>query len=122
MKMKVVNNYYPESFTISANAKIKVYNLSSPRTGEPVKNQFAIRVPMAGIVKFQSYDTLCASYDTDCRILTLYPAAFGYSVTTSRYTRVFLENECGINADEARILFMQNRDNIGDDCPLYIQI
>ena len=120
--MKVINNYYPESLNIPANAEIRVSNLASPRTGEPVKNQFAIRVPMAGIIKFQSYNTLCASYDRDCRVLTLYPAAFGYSVTTSRYTRVFLENECGLNANEARLLFMQNRDNIGEDCPLYIQI
>lgn len=120
--MKVTTNYYPESLNIPASAKIKVYNLNSPRTGEPVKNQFCIRVPLAGVVKFQSYNTLCASYDTDCRVLTLYPAAFGFSVTTSKYTRVFLENECGIDADAARLLFMQNRDNIGEDCPLYIQI
>lgn len=120
--MKVTNNYFPQSLTIPANAKIKVYNLSSPRTGEPVKNQFAIRIPMAGIVKFQSYNTLCASYDTDCKVLTLYPAAFGYSVTTSRYTRVFLEDECGIDADRAREFFMANRNNISDDCPIYIQV
>lgn len=120
--MKVIINYHPEGLTIPANAKIKVSNLASPRTGEPVKNQFCIRIPLAGIVKFQSYNTLCASYDLDCKVLTLYPAAFGYSVTTSKYTRAFLENECGIDADEARLLFMQNRDSIGEDCPLYIQI
>lgn len=120
--MKVITNYYPENMDIPANARIKVTNFASPRTGEPVKNQFCIRVPLAGVVKFQSYDTLCASYDLDCKVLTLYSAAFGYSVTTSKYTRVFLEDECGIDADAARLLFMQNRDNIGEDCPLYIQI
>lgn len=119
--MKVIINYHPEGMNIPANARIKVTNLASPRTGEPVKNQFCISVPLAGIFKFQSYNTLCASFDIDCNVLTLYPAAFGYSVTTSKYTRVFL-NDLGIDADEARLLFMQNRDSIGEDCPLYIQI
>lgn len=119
--MKVINNYFPESLNIPANAKIRVYNLPSPRTGEAVKNQFVINIPAAGVVKFQSYNATCIAYDIDCKILTLYPAAFGYSVTTSKYSRVFLE-EWNIDADRVREIFMQNKNIISDNCPLYIQI
>ena len=75
--MERINNYFPENVNILGDAKISVYNLSSPRTGEPVKNQFCISIPLAGITRFQSYDTTCLVYDRDCRVLTVYPEEIG---------------------------------------------
>ena len=121
--MKRINNYFPENVTISGNAKIRVYNLSSPRTGDPVKNQFCISIPLAGITCFQSYETTCLVYDRDNRILTVYPEAFDYSVTTSKYSRAFLRDEIGIpdeKIDEIRRL--AKTESFGRDCPLYIQM
>ena len=89
-------NYFPANITIPVNAKISVKNLPSPRTGEPVKNQFCISIPLAGITCFQSYDTTCLVYDRECYVLTVYPEAFGYSVTTSKYSRAFLRDEIGL--------------------------
>ena len=119
--MKRINNYFPESLTIPASAKIAVYNLTSPRTGEAVKNQFCIRVPLAGVVRFQSYNTTCLCYDSDTRILTVYPEAFGYSMTTTKYSKQFLREE--LNLSEAYILEivkMAKTEDFGRDCPLYI--
>ena len=121
--MKRINNYFPENITIPVNAKIKVYNLSSPRTGEPVKNQFCISVPLAGITCFQSYDTTCLVYDRECYVLTVYPEAFNYSVTTSKYSRAFLRDEIGLDdstVDDIRKI--AKTESFGRDCPLYIQL
>ena len=121
--MKRINNYFPENITISVNAKIRVYNLSSPRTGEPVKNQFCISVPLAGITCFQSYDTTCLVYDRECYVLTVYPEAFGYSVTTSKYSRAFLRDEIGLDdSDIDQIRKLAKTESFGCDCPLYIQL
>ena len=119
--MKRIDNYFPENIVIPGNAKIKVYNLSSPRTGDPVKNQFCISIPLSGITRFQSYNTTCLAYDRDCRILTVYPEAFGYSVTTSKYSKVFLREE--LNLSEAHILEivkLAKTEDFGRDCPLYV--
>lgn len=51
-------NIHPETFPISIHDSMKVYNLSSPRSGNPVANQFAVRVG-TWLVKFQSYNTTC---------------------------------------------------------------
>ena len=116
-------NYFPENIAISGNAKISVKNLSSPRTGEPVKNQFCISVPLAGITRFQSYNTICLSYDRDCRVLTVYPEAFGYSVTTFKYSRAFLRDEIGLrDQDIDQIRKLAKSESFGRDCPLYIQL
>ena len=115
-------NYFPENLTISGAAKIEVCNLSSPRTGEPVKNQFCIRIPLAGITRFQSYETTCLVYDHNNCVLTVYPEAFGYSVTTSKYSRAFLRDELGLldsEIDEIRKL--AKTESFGRDCPLFIQ-
>ena len=121
--MKRINNYFPESLTIPGNAKISVKNLSSPRTGEPVKNQFCISVPLAGITRFQSYNTICLSYDRDCHVLTVYPEAFGYSVTTSKYSRAFLRDEIGLDDSTVdNIRKIAKTESFGRDCPLYIQL
>ena len=121
--MKRINNYSPENVNIPCNAKISVKNLLSPRTGEPVKNQFCISVPAAGITRFQSYNTVCLSYDRDCHVLTVYPEAFGYSVTTSKYSRSFLRDEIGLaDSDIDNIRKLAKSESFGRDCPLYIQM
>ena len=121
--MKRINNYFPENITIPVNAKITVHNLCSPRTGEPVKNQFCINIPLAGITRFQSYETTCLVYDRDCRVLTVYPEAFGYPVTTSKYSRAFLRDEIGLDDSEIdQIRKLAKNESFGRDCPLFIQI
>ena len=121
--MKRINNYFPENINIPCNAKIRVYNLSSPRTGEPVKNQFCISVPLAGITHFQSYDTTCLVYDWECSVLTVYPEAFGYSNTTSKYSRAFLRDEIGFSdSDIDEIRKLAKTESFGRDCPLFIQL
>ena len=116
-------NYFPENINIPCNVKINVKNLSSPRTGEPVKNQFCISVPLAGITCFQSYDTTCLVYDQECYVLTVYPEAFGYSVTTSKYSRAFLRDEIGLDdSDVDNIRKIAKTESFGHDCPLYIQL
>lgn len=121
--MKRINNYFPENITIPVNAKISVRNLPSPRTGEPVKNQFCINIPLAGITRFQSYNTTCLVYDRECYVLTVYPEAFGYSVTTSKYSRAFLRDEIGLDdSDVDEIRKLAKSESFGRDCPLYIQM
>lgn len=121
--MKRINNYFPESLTIPASAKIAVYNLTSPRTGEAVKNQFCIRIPFAGVVRFQSYNTTCLVYDIDCRVLTVYPEAFGYSMTTTKYSKQFLRDELGLAEGELlEVVRMAKTEDFGRDCPLFIEL
>ena len=120
--MKRINNYFPENITIPVNVKISVKNLSSPRTGKPVKNQFCISIPLAGITCFQSYDTTCLVYDQECYVLTVYPEAFNYSVTTSKYSRAFLRDEIGLaDSDIDDIRKLAKTESFGRDCPLFIQ-
>lgn len=119
--MKRINNYFPESFIIPGNAKIKVYNLASPRTGDPVKNQFCISIPLAGVVRFQSYSTTCLCYDRDTRTLTVYPEAFNRSMTTTKYSKQFLRDELGLSEyDILEVVKMGKTEDYGRDCPLYI--
>lgn len=121
--MERTYNYFPENVTISGNAKISVKNLSSSRTGDPVKNQFCINIPLAGITCFQSYDTTCLVYDRECYVLTVYPEAFNYSVTTSKYSRAFLRDEIGLDdSDVDNIRKIAKTESFGRDCPLYIQL
>ena len=121
--MKRINDYFPENITIPVDAKIAVHNLCSSRTGEPVKNQFCINIPLAGITQFQSYNTTCLVYDRECYVLTVYPEAFGYSVTTSKYSRAFLRDEIGLDdSDINKIRKLAKNESFGRDCPLYIQL
>ena len=121
--MKRINNYFPANVNIPIDAKISVKNLSSPRTGEPVKNQFCIFIPLAGITHFQSYDTTCLVYDWECRVLTVYPEAFSYSNTTSKYSRAFLRDEIGLDdSDVDNIRKLAKTESFGRDCPLYLQL
>lgn len=119
--MKRTNNYFPESQIIPATAKISVSNLTSSRSGEAVKNQFVIRHSY-DFISFQSYNTLCLTYDNVCRVLTVYPEAFNYSATTSKYSKKFILEELWLSVSEfEEIKKMAKSEDFGRDCPLYIQ-
>ncbi len=68
---------------------LKVRNMESPRTGQPVANQFIIRGD-DGTLTFQSYRTTIATEDAHGRV-TLDDGALDYSVTTSKYLYRFLD-------------------------------
>lgn len=61
---------------------MKVYNLTSPRSGAPVANQFEIRDDVNNTIYFQSYETMIAKKQG-------YSYTIGddwnYSNTTNRY-------------------------------------
>ena len=69
--------------------KIKVYNMSSPRTGNPVANQFKIHTDEG--VFFQSYRSIIAfiPHNPDNKI-QLDEKYWNYSRTTSKYLHQFL--------------------------------
>ena len=72
-----------------------VKNLTSPRSGRTVANQFDIVSDNAGIIgeyAFQSYGSLCASLkrtENGLYKLTIYRDGF-YSRTTAKYLRAWL--------------------------------
>lgn len=80
--------------------KVKVYNLESPRTGNPVANQFVIKQTYklkdgnnATVEFFQSYDSVIAKRVTNGYwnvTVTLDPDYWDYSVTTLKYLKQFL--------------------------------
>ena len=69
----------------------KVYPLRSPRSGEPVRNQYTIKTLEK--ICFQSYDSLIAVYNTETEKLTL-GCNYDYSVTTSKYLHEWLKTYC----------------------------
>nr|BAR36771.1 hypothetical protein [uncultured Mediterranean phage uvMED] len=68
--------------------KIKVYPLTSPRSGESVKNQFEIYTPKGRY--FQSYKSMIAFVDNSGNIY-LDEFYHNYSRTTSKYLTQFLD-------------------------------
>jgi len=64
-----------------------VKNLTSPRSGEPVKNQFVIDVD--GVETFQSYQTAIAKNRSGMFTIS---SNYNYSVTTSRYFNQWLKS------------------------------
>lgn len=124
--MERINNYFPENDNVGYSPvadAIKVHNLISSRTGEPIKNQFVIHYPVALVRKFQSYDTICLTWDGISRVLTVFPEAFGYSVTTSKYSRSFLRDEIGFDDSTIdQIKKLAKTESFGRDCPLFIQL
>lgn len=85
--------------------QVNVNNLTSPRTGNPVANQFEIRVGDA--IYFQSYRTMIAKKEGG--VITLDSNALDYSRTTSKYLYQFLgmdrkeilkDIKCGIIKEE----------------------
>ena len=80
---------------------VHVTPLASPRSGEPVKNQYSIE--LIDCVAFQSYDTLIAIYDKSADRLTV-GRRYDFSVTTSKYLGVWLrENVPGWAATARRL-------------------
>jgi len=72
-----------------------VRQMTSPRTGNPVANQFEIRTPKG--VFFQSYKSIIALVDNNNNII-LDEYFYDYSRTTSKYLTQFL----GLNTQERR--------------------
>lgn len=68
--------------------KFKVYPLTSPRSGESVKNQFEIYTPKGRY--FQSYRSMIAFVDNNGKIY-LDEYFYNYSRTTSKYLTQFLD-------------------------------
>ena len=124
--MERIYNYFPQNDNIGYSPvtdSIKVHNLISGRSGESVRNQFIIHYQSALVKKFQSYDTICLVWDDISCVLTVYPEAFGYSVTTSKYSRAFLRDEIGLDdSDIDQIRKLAKTESFGRDCPLYIQL
>lgn len=67
---------------------MKVYNMTSSRTGNAVANQFDISHD--GKIYFQSYDSLIACYDYESGILTL-GKYWDYSNTIIKYFHQWME-------------------------------
>ena len=124
--MKRIYNYFPGNDNIGYSPvtdSIKCHNLISSRSGESVRNQFVISYPCALGRKFQSYDTICLTWDGVSRVLTVYLEAFGSSVTTSKYSRSFLRDEIGLDdSDIDDIRKLAKTESFGKDCPLFIQL
>lgn len=78
--------------------KIKVYNLESPRSGNPVANQYEIETDKYYI--FQSYNTIIAKKERGfLGKVILDPYYWNYSRTTLKYLKQFL----GINISSKEI-------------------
>lgn len=69
---------------------MRVYNMSSPRTGREVCNQFVIE--NGGVTVFQSYNSTIAEIDRFNRTITIYPD-WNYSRTTGKYRNEFFYEE-----------------------------
>jgi hypothetical protein len=67
---------------------IKVYNLNSPRTGNPVANQYEIITKDYYI--FQSYNSIIAKRNKENGRITLDSYYWDYSKTTLKYLKEFL--------------------------------
>ncbi len=78
--------------TINENTKIKVRNMYSPRSGEPVPNQIVVEVLTDKGRKsiFKSYETIIAMID-EKGCVTL-DRAYRQSGTTEKYLNQFLGN------------------------------
>jgi len=68
--------------------KIKVHNLNSPRTGNPVANQYEIITEDNYI--FQSYNSIIAKRNRETNKITLDSYYWDYSRTTLKYLKEFL--------------------------------
>ena len=66
---------------------MRVANMTSPRTGRPVANQFVITD--CGRILFQSYESPIVEIDHNNMTITVYPH-YDYSVTTAKYRNEFM--------------------------------
>lgn len=82
---------------------MRAYNLPSPKTGNPVYNQFVI-IDDNGIEWFQSYRSIIAKRTVKGEI-TLDNYYWDYSRTTTKYRNVFL----GITTEETKKRIKEGR-------------
>jgi len=68
---------------------LKVKNLTSPRTGREVANQFVITDTENNKTTFQSYDSTIIELDHENNIITVH-RDYNYSNTTSKYRNQFM--------------------------------
>ena len=80
---------FTENYAAFDPRTLRISNLESPRTGNPVSNQFSIKSDRYNF--FQSYGSLIAVYDKTARSITLGPA-WDYSKTTLKYLHAWLES------------------------------
>ena len=76
---------------------VKVWNMTSAKSGREVANQFVIEDK--GVWVFQSYNTPIASYNAQTRICKVNADYFNYSVTTSKYFNQFVTEWISGNTD-----------------------
>ena len=69
---------------------MKVQNMTSPRTGREVANQFIIRDSARTV--FQSYSSMIACIDYKNKSIEI-GSNWDYSVTTGKYRNQFFSNE-----------------------------
>ena len=74
---------------------IQVNQMCSPRTGNPVANQFVIMTKKG--IYFQSYETIIA-YKPDNGKIKLDSRYWNYSVTTTKYRNMFT----GLDTNETK--------------------
>lgn len=67
---------------------MKVRNMTSPRTGREVANQFIITDGNKTV--FQSYNSTIVEIDNGNKIITIH-SAWDYSTTTGKYRNQFME-------------------------------
>lgn len=69
---------------------MRVYNMTSPRSGREVANQYVIENGSTTV--FQSYNSIIVEIDRFNRIITIHPN-WDYSMTTGKYRNAFFEEE-----------------------------
>ena len=94
---------------------MRVTNLTSPRTGAKVANQFVINDN--GVEYFQSYDTIIAKKNDN--VLTV-SSDYNYSNTTSRYFRQWLKEWYWTDVEVDNLKKILKNANVGDE--LYFEL
>lgn len=77
---------------------MRVTNLNSPRSGEPVANQYEIISDDGATSTFQSYQTVIAKNTSGHFVIS---SNWNYSVTTSKYFNQWLRS-FGLDDDDIR--------------------
>ena len=71
---------------------MKVQNMTSPKTGREVANQFIIEDTDNEITVFQSYQSTIIEIDRNNLVITVHEN-WNYSSTTSKYRNKFMDDE-----------------------------
>lgn len=74
---------------MNTSVNVHVSPITSPRSGEAVRNQYCIEGP--GYTAFQSYNSLIAVYQDGQLVLGCH---WNYSVTTAKYLWQWLRENC----------------------------